>query len=193
MNPSSFLVKTASVAVLLCTFVSTRSQIGRQDMVVWGNYKQGAFSNAKGTLTNVFETEGQFQTYWERVNGPVAGKVPTTGVDWSKEKLVAVNLGPRPNPGHELMISSVRRIQTGEIQVTYRELLPMPGVKYGQVTISPFIVIKVQRTAGRISFRGETVNRTTGVIVTPPGGRCCTGVCRCCANCGCECSPERGG
>ncbi|MBC8063957.1 MAG: protease complex subunit PrcB family protein [Chlorobia bacterium] len=187
MNPWSLIAKTAMVVALVCSFVPTRSQGGRQDMVTWRTYRQGAFSNAKGTLTNVFETEGQFQTYWERVNGPIAGKVPTSGVDWAREKLIAVNLGPRANPGYEVVVSSIKRVKTGEILVTFQEQLPVPGMRYPQVVISPFIIVKMERTTGVISFKGETVRRSTGVIITPPGGRCCVGVCRCCENCGCSC------
>ena len=159
----------------------------RQDMVNWRTYKQGAFSNAKGTLTHIFETEGQFQTYWQQINGNVAGKMPTGGVDWSKEKLVAVNLGPRANAGYAVVVSSIKRIRAGEIQVTYQEQLPMQGVSYPQVMVNPWVIVKVERTPGLISFKGETIRRSTGLIVTPPPnkGKCCGDVCRCCESCTC--------
>lgn len=164
----------------------------RQDLVNWRTYKQGAFSNAKGTLTNVFETEGQFQVYWERVNGAIAGKMPTGGIDWSKEKLIAINLGPRPNPGFEVVVSSIKRVTAGTIQVTYQEQLPMQGVNYPQVMVSPWVIVKMERVAGGISFKGQTVKRNAGVIFPPQGGDCCGDACRCCRNCACPGCKEHG-
>ena len=183
MNPKSFLYKTVLAAVGFGLFVFSVPQVAGQDGVNWRTYRQGALSNAKGLLTNVFETEGQFQTYWERVNGIVAGKIPTGGIDWSREKLVAVNLGPRPNPGYEVVIRSIKRVRAGELQVLYQEQLPMQGMMYPQVMVSPWIIVKMERTAGVISFKGETVNRSIGVI--GGSGDCCRPVCRCCENCRC--------
>lgn len=186
MNPSSFILKTAAVVALLCSFAPSRSQFVRQDQINWRTYSQGAFSNAKGTLTNVFETEGQFQTYWDRTNGVIAGKAPKGGIDWSREKLIAVNLGPRPNIGHEVVIQSIKRTTAASIQVIYQERLPQQGVNYPQVQVSPWVIVKMERAAGSISFKGETVKRNPGVIFPPGGGRgCCGNVCRCCENCSC--------
>lgn len=193
MNLSSFIAKTVVTVALVCSFVPTRSQVSRLEGVNWRTYKQGAFSNAKGTLTNVFETEGQFQNYWERVNGPIAGKMPTGGIDWSKEKLIAVNLGSRANPGYEVVVASIKRTTAGTIQVVYHEQLPMPGVNYPQVLVSPWVIVKMERVAGNIVFKGETVKRNTGVIYPPGGGDdCCGDRCRCCRNRACHGCREHG-
>jgi hypothetical protein len=184
MNPSSFLFKTAITAVMFCSFAPTHSQGVNQDTINWRTYRQGALSDAKGTLTNVLETEGQFQAYWEKTNGFIAGKMPTGGIDWAKEKLIAVNLGPRANPGYEVVVRSVKRIRAGEIQVLFQEQLPLRGVMYPQVMVSPWVIVKVERAPGIISFKGETVQRMPGVTYGPPNS-CCQPVCRCCANCTC--------
>ena len=107
MNPKSFLYKTVLAAIGFGLVVFSVPQVGNQDGVNWRTYRQGAFSNARGLLTNVIETEGQFQTYWQKINGTIAGKMPTDGVDWAREKLVAINLGPRANPGYEVVIRSI--------------------------------------------------------------------------------------
>jgi hypothetical protein len=188
MNPSSFMHKTVLAALLLCTFTPGPSQIVRQDMINWRTYRQGALSNARGTLTNVFETQGQFESYWERVNGTIAGKMPTGGIDWGKEKLIAINLGPRANIGYEVIVRSITRVRTGEIQVLFQEQLPLRGVNYPQIQVSPWVLVKMDRTPGQITFKGETVNRLPGVI-QGANSRCCGDVCRCCNNCGC-CGEE---
>lgn len=186
MSPSSFFYKTVIAVAGFCLIAISASQrLVPQDMVNWRTFRQGAFSNAQTRQTLVFETEGQFQSYWQRVNGPMAGKMPTDGVDWSREKLIAVNLGSRPNPGYEVAVRSVKRVRAGEIQVLYQEQLPMPGAYYPQVMTSPWVVIKMERAPGIITFKGETVNRSTGVIGGPGRGDCCRPVCRCCENCRC--------
>jgi len=185
MNPSSFIVKTVAAAALLCSFAASHSQFGRQDQINWRTYRQGALSDAKTQMTHVFETEGQFQAYWERIQGSIAGRMPTGGVDWSKEKLIAVNLGPRPNIGHEVIIRSIQRVQTGQIQVLFQEQLPLKNVRYPQVQVSPWVLVKMERAPGMIAFKGETVNRLPGVIPGTPNQNCCGNVCRCCSNCTC--------
>ena len=185
MNPKSFLYKTVLAAIGFGLFVFSVPQVGNQDGVNWRTYRQGAFSNARGLLTSVIETEGQFQTYWQKINGTIAGKMPTDGVDWAREKLVAINLGPRANPGYEVVIRSIKRVRAGELQVLYQEQLPMPGTNYPQVMVSPWVIIKMERTSGAISFKGEKVNRSTGVVGGPGSRDCCRPICRCCENCRC--------
>jgi hypothetical protein len=185
MKPTSFLYKTALAVAGFALFTFSVPQVGSQEGVNWRTYRQGALSNARTTQTFVFETEGQFQNYWQKFNETMSGKIPTGGIDWSREKLVAVNLGQRPNPGYEVVVRSIKRIRASEIQVLYQEQLPMPGVYYPQVMVSPWVIVKMERTAGVISFKGETVNRNTGVIGGPSRGDCCRPVCRCCANCTC--------
>ncbi len=187
MNPSSFILKTVVVAALVCSFVPSRSQLGRQDQINWRTYRQGALSNAKGTFTNVFETEGQFQNYWQQTNGVIAGRMPSGGIDWAREKLIAVNLGPRPNIGHEVIIRSITRVRTNEIQVLFQEQLPLQGVNYPQVQVSPWVLVKMERAPGIITFKGGTVNRLPGVVPGQGRGSCCGDVCRCCAGCQCGC------
>lgn len=161
----------------------------------WRTYQQGALSNVRGLVTNVFETEGQFQTFWKNNMGDVAGKMPTGGVDWSREKLVMINLGPRPNTGYELAVTSIKRVRAGEILVTYRERLPIEGVRYPQVQISPWYIVRLDRLAtGAIKFQGETVKGSIGggVIIVPGrgGDPCCGPRDRCCGHCDCGCADR---
>ncbi|MCC7228801.1 MAG: protease complex subunit PrcB family protein [Fimbriimonadaceae bacterium] len=190
MNPSSFLFKTALALLAFCLFTNGESQIDRQSMVVWRTYHRGLMSGAKQTETYVFETEGQFQNYWSKVIGPIGGKMPTGGIDWSREKLVAVNLGSRPNPGYEIVVASMKRVRSAEILVTFQEKLPIPGMNYPQMTISPFVIVKMDRIPGLITFKGETVKSNIGIIKGQ--GNCCGDVCRCCENCGCGCQHGGG-
>src|SRR5436190_22891261 len=98
MNPSSFISKTLTLTLAFCLFSPGKTQINPgfpQDGVNWRTYQRGLMSNSRATETYVFETEGQFQTYWKNVVGPLGGKLPTGGINWATEKLVAVNLGQR--------------------------------------------------------------------------------------------------
>lgn len=195
MNPSSSIVKTLLLALTFCLFSPGQTQLNRQDMINWRTYQRGLMSNAKNTETYVFETEGQFQSYWQRVIGPLGGKMPSGGIDWSKEKLVAVNLGSRPNPGYEVAIVSIKRVRAAEIQVTFQEKLPMQGFAYPNMVVSPFVIAKMERNPGTISFKGESVKNNIGFYGT--GGSCCGAECRCCENCTCcrrdENDDRRGG
>jgi len=192
------LAKTVMVVATLCAFLPSRSQFLPQDQINWRTYRQGAFSNAKTAQTNVFETEGQFQRFWQNVIGTAGGKMPTDGVDWAREKLVAINLGVRPNAGYELSIQSIKRVKASEILVSYRERLPIQGVSYPQVQISPWIIVRMERAGGAINFQGRTVSGSIGAggtVIFPPDRNddgCCEPGTKCCSACGCGCQ-KRGG
>jgi|GEM_PF-4164131 len=184
------------VALAFCALSPSRSQFIPQDQINWRTFKQGAFSNARSAQTNVFETEAQFQRFWQNVLGPKAGVMPTQGVDWSTQKLIAINLGPRPNAGYELSVASIKRTQAAQILVTYRERLPIDGVRYPQMEISPWIVVRMERTAGAIDFKGITVRGSLGqggTIIIPEDDGCCEPGTRCCSQCGCGCRGDRRG
>ena len=187
------------VAVAFCAFSPSRSQLAPQDQITWRTYKQGAFSNASQTLTNIFETEGQFQNFWNNVLSARNGPVPTQGVDWTKEKLVAINLGPRPNTGYELSVASIKRVTANDILVTFRERLPIEGVRYPQMQTSPWLILKMQRTPGSINFKSITVRGAIGqggttIIIPDDEDGCCEPGTRCCRACGCGCrGNHRGG
>lgn len=194
------LAKTLVAACAFCIFAVSQAlpQFNLANQINWRTYVQGAFSQVQNFETNVFETEGQFQLYWEKKIGKLGGNLPATGVDWSREKLVAINLGIRPNTGYELYVQNVSRGNAAEIVVNFRERLPIPNVRYAQVQSSPFVVIKVQREAGRIIFKGEKVSGSImpgGTVIFPPNqqGSCCGDNCKCCSSCGCGCQRKRGG
>jgi hypothetical protein len=156
----------------------------------WRTFKQGAFSNADQYGTYVMETEGVWQKYWANVVGGKAADAPKT-INWASEKLVAINLGRRPNSGYELYVRSVERGRANEIVVYVVERTPIPGMMYAQVVINPWIVIKMDRAAGNIVFKKETVDGSnlgggSRIVQLGQDGDCCNGPCRCCSGCNCR-------
>jgi hypothetical protein len=182
------------VAGVLLAASASVAQHSLPNSIEWHTFRQGAFSNAREFGTKVLETEGSFQKYWADVVGGRASDAPK-GVDWAKEKLVAINLGVRPNTGYELYVRSVERVRTNEIRFNVVERLPLEGMPAAQVRISPWVLIRMERAPGNITFAKSVQdgNHIGGIeiIPGPPGGSCCSGPCTCCKGCGCGC--QRGG
>jgi hypothetical protein len=192
MRPKAVLL----LAILLAGIVTSvaSAQLRVSNSINWRTFRQGAFSNGRRFETQVIETEGLWQRYWGNV---VGGKVEDTpdGVDWSKEKLVAINLGQRTNTGYELYVRSVERFRANEIRVNVVERLPIPGMRTAQVMTSPWIVIKMERTPGTVTFNKQVEDGSNrgGFRITqvgPPSGSCCTPPCQCCKSCGCGCQQQ---
>ena len=181
------------VAGILLGTPASIAQQGLKNSIEWHTFRQGAFSNATEFGTKVIETEGTYQKYWAEVVGGRSTDAPK-GVDWSKEKLVAINLGIRPNTGYELYVRSVEKVRANEIRFNVIERLPMPGAPAAQVRISPWILIRIERTPGNITFAkqvqdGNHIGGVDIIQVGPPGGSCCSGPCTCCKGCACGCHP----
>ena len=110
--------------------------------VVWRSYKNFAISQSKSSRELVINTQGAFDTYWRELTGePNAPR----DVDFTKELLVAVQLGSRPSLGYKVLIRSIERTKPNEITVTYEEKKPDTGAVSAAVMTSPYEIVRVER------------------------------------------------
>lgn len=109
-------------------------------------FQSGQQSNVQTEQFHVFQTEGQFQTYWKASTGEANAP---RDVKWATEFLIAVNLGNKSSGGYKVFIESIERVR-GELVVTVVELMPSGATT--QAITSPWEIVKVQRTSGNIKF-----------------------------------------
>jgi hypothetical protein len=109
---------------------------------------KGTQSNVDSARQAVAKTAADFATLWKTHNYDKA--VPA--VDFSREIVVAVFMGSRPTGGFSVEITSVTE-SGGDVVVGYRERAPAADVVTAQVLTSPFHIVAIPKTEGRITFK----------------------------------------
>jgi hypothetical protein len=114
----------------------------------------------KGEQSNIDEakqvavrTEAEWTNLWQQHSPDRKRPV----VDFSKEMIVGVFMGSRPNAGFNVSIVSTFE-KDGNVLVRYQETLPRPGVMAAQVLTFPYHLVAIPKTTGDVKF--EKMERT---------------------------------
>ena len=165
-------MKPVRLLLLLCCLAAGASAVGqvtfgRANLIDWGTFKSGATSRFNDPEMVVMHTENDFQAYWQRAMGQ-AGNAAPKGVDWMKYKLVAVHLGTRPNSGYSVIVQNILR--NGSYATIHAvEQTPIPNQYVAQMQTSPWVIVKVERSA--VDFRLDMTSRQSHPrIILGPGG-----------------------
>lgn len=138
-------------------------------VVRWSTFRTGTSSNIKNFQTRVIHTEGQFQMFWRELTGDSPSSAPRD-INWAREEIWVIALGERRTGGHSVMVRSVQFVNPQDIEVLFFERAPQPGQMVTQALTHPYIILRVERSAGRPKFvRGEDPGFAGGTIITGPG------------------------
>lgn len=167
--------------------------------IQWRTYKQGNDSRFERFETNVMDNEASWQTYWARNTGNAPQSAPK-GIDWVKQRLMAINTG-KLGAGASVYVESIVRKNAANLEVTYvvsqqgrdggtgekgenresGESRPepfSPFSRHSQLSqaSSPYVVIAIDRIAGIPTYKRKD-------LTLPPAGRrakcnCHCGMCR---------------
>jgi hypothetical protein len=140
--------------------------------IQWRTYREGTQSRIERFETLVIETPGDWQRYWARSTGSPPASAPTD-IDWNREKLAVVHLGQQKSGGYRVYVETIDRPRAAEICVRYVTIRPAPGTPTIQVLTSPFVIVRMNRIAGNVVFRGRELREA------PIGSPCRCG-CRSC-------------
>lgn len=135
-----------------------------QGPVKFDVYQSGQNGNITTEQFQVFQTEGQFQTYWKALTGDTSAP---RDIKWANEFVIAVNLGTRNSGGYKVFVESIERVR-GELVVTVVELTPL-GLT-SQALTSPWEIVRVQRTSGNIRFNKVKRQSSSGNLGQGGGG-----------------------
>ncbi len=102
--------------------------------------EKGDQSNIDDARRVLVRTDAEWTTLW-RQHHP---DKPRPAVDFSKEMVVGVFMGSRPNAGFSTAIVSVTAAN-GALIVRYAEKLPAPGSISAQVLTFPFHLVAIPR------------------------------------------------
>ena len=103
-------------------------------------------------------------------------------VQWGKEALIAIHIGPRDSEGYSVEVEKIQRTKPNETCVYWNELTPRRGRAKGKAT-SPWTIVRVDRPGTRITFSGgeREAGRPGGIqVIGYPGYK---PLCSCCEAC----------
>lgn len=142
-----------------------------QDQINFSAFRTGTNSRIQTQGMFDFSSEGEFQSYWSRSTGQSPAAAPR-GVDWSRQKIVAIHLGRRPTGGYSVLVTKVER-QVSFAMISAVERKPLPGQYVSEGETSPYVLLKVDRIT--VPFRLNVTEARGGaipggnIIVTQPG------------------------
>ncbi|MGV3617835.1 MAG: protease complex subunit PrcB family protein [Fimbriimonas sp.] len=166
---SSLATLTALAALVLTPAAPAQGQAGgsawnAQNQVNFNAFRTGITSQITNAGLIEISSEADFQAYWARSTGQAPQTAPQ-GIDWNRQKLIAIHLGQRRSGGYSVVVQSIRR--TGAFAVVSAvERKPAPNQYVAQMITSPYVLVKVDRIS--IPFRLSMTEREGGQI---PGGR----------------------
>jgi len=185
-----------AVWVGLLVATSAMAQFGMASSVQWRTFKRGEYSNIAKQSLFVLEDRGQFEQYWQNATGNPADTAPD-GVDWLKDKLIAIHLGQRPTGGYKFLVRSVKKNKLDTTTISAIEQLPLPGSFVSQSVTSPYAIIKVPRTLStNFALSVEKGPALSGGVIFNGGFGTDNGAssapCSCCSGGTCTCPNCQG-
>ena len=128
---------------------------------------QEFFSRVDKFKYEVIRSEDNWKEYWKTVltsgaQSDDGGPIPAqpSKVDWSKNMLVAIHLGPRPTTGFGLRVDAVRK-HDGAYTIHATELPRTGGMAAMHVTY-PFVIIRVPAFKGEVYVQVKKPEPRTG-------------------------------
>jgi hypothetical protein len=101
---------------------------------------KGDQSNIESPMQTVVRTDAEWSALWHRH----AFEREKPNVDFSKEIVIAVFMGSRPNAGFSTTILSALAVK-GVLVVRYRETMPSPGALTAQVLTFPYHIVAIPK------------------------------------------------
>jgi hypothetical protein len=102
--------------------------------------EKGDQSNVEDAKQALVRTDAEFKQLWQQH----APDRPPPKVDFSKEMVVAVFMGSRPNAGFSTTITSAMAAN-GALVVRYTETMPGPGTVSAQILTFPYHIVAIAK------------------------------------------------
>ena len=103
--------------------------------------EKGDQSNIDEARRVLVRTDAEWTTLWKQHHPDK----PRPAVDFSKEMIVGVFMGSRPNAGFSTAIVSTTATPSGTLLVRYTEKIPAPGSITAQILTFPFHLVAIPK------------------------------------------------
>jgi protease stability complex PrcB-like protein len=137
---------TAIILALVMTFVQSPAERKARlnDMITempsTRTIEKGDQSNVDDAKQVLVRTEAEWAKLWQQHNPDR----PRPAVDFSKEMIVAVFMGSRPNAGFSTTITSAMAAN-GALLVHYKETKPAVGSVSAQILTFPYHIVAIRK------------------------------------------------
>jgi hypothetical protein len=101
---------------------------------------KGSQSGVHKNWNYIFRSAKKFDPYWKSL-GLKGVKKPK--IDFKKDALLAMHLGPKPTTGYAVDLISIQRIVLGTL-IRYNTKAPAPGKINATMITHPFLIVKIK-------------------------------------------------
>lgn len=148
--------------------------------------QMGQYSSVRDQQMITITNQDQFEKYWERTMRQPARTAPTN-IDWYTYKVLAIHLGERRSGGYKVNVQAIEEDRRGGAVVRAFEETPMPGSFVSQGTTSPWVLVKVDKSARNPTLSLMKRESKNGVFGNGGGFNNGGNRCNCGPSCGCNC------
>jgi len=195
MKTARGLLTLIAVAAVLPAFGQYVPMNANDKSVDWEPFQSGNFSRIGNRGLEVIDSQSELERYWRRLTGQPPATAPK-GVDWFRQKVLAITLGMRQTGGYSIFVQKIEPGRNASTIVRAAERTPLPGQFVSQGQTAPWIMVKVDRHADNFELSVLPIQAMPGtVILAPPGygnGGGQAPTCPCCQGGRCTC-PGCGG
>lgn len=157
-----------------CCAGCVRDHLGQLPWVV---YASGDDAPVAVASTCVMSSQMDFDNYVRNYNMP--GVAEMGGVDWYRDRLIAIHLGRKMTPGYQILINHIDIVDSRRVDVSYTQIEPT-GQSYGPGTPrGAYLLVRVPRIGSLVTF---TRNVARDISLYARGGCGCG--CPSCRACG---------
>jgi len=113
-------------------------------------------SGLKDPVRTVVRDSSAWKDWWGRVTANHLQAVPVPSVDFRREMVILVGLGPQQSTGYDVHVMSARHVgATLQIRVQV-SLLGLGPCMAGMMVTSPVDIIRIPRSGGVVTFLDES-------------------------------------
>lgn len=121
----------------------------------WRVFASG--DDAPGLIGSTFVMSSQYDFDRYIRNYQMAGISDASGIDWDRERLLAIHLGRKTSPGYQILINHVDVVDSTRVDVSYIQVEPAGKPLLSTFSNGPYIVIRVPRACPVVSFSKRIV------------------------------------
>jgi protease stability complex PrcB-like protein len=132
----------ASALVVIVAIAATGPAIYAMQPALPRTIAKGDQSNIESPAQVLARTEAEWEALWRRH----AGDRERPPVDFTREIVVGVFMGSRPNAGFSTTITTSMEVK-GVLIVRYTETIPPPGAVTAQILTFPYHLVAIPKAA----------------------------------------------
>ena len=157
LSPLTLFSRGLALALIALSLVACRSSQAASatesmpEPLAFSTLDAGQHSGLSHALFTVIDDQERWEELWRRHANRSLPKPPAPQVNWGRDMVIAVSLGPCPSAGYGIAIEGVSET-AGALRVEALRTEPDPSSVQAAVITTPFHFVRTPRSTARAEF-----------------------------------------